>query len=355
MSARNSNRLANAAGGIFGLSVSAERAAVVLIPVPFEATTSYGRGTVNGPRTILQASTQVDLYDVETGQPSHAGIVLLPESADVRAWNARAGEAARLVLEAGENAEAAADPRVSSARDEVNRISTQVHELVESEVGRWLDEGKIVGVVGGDHSVSFGSVAAHARRFPGLGILHVDAHADLRHEYLGLTWSHASIMDNVMRHIPEVARIVQVGIRDLCAEESARIRDSEGRILTYFDSELTHQRFEGATWGEQVSRIVDDLPRDVFISFDVDGLDAALCPHTGTPVPGGLSFHQATYLIGAVARSGRRIVGFDLVEVAPDPAGSEWDGNVGARLLYKLIGWTLRSRPASTTRSKGAS
>jgi agmatinase len=346
MSTTNSGR-GDTAGDIFGLSAGVERAAVVLVPVPFEATTSYGRGAVNGPGAILKASAQVDLYDVETGQPYRAGIVMLPESSDLRAWNERAGESARLVLDAAENVDVASDARVSAARDDVNRVSTQVHEFVEAEVERWLDDDKIVGLVGGDHSVSFGSIAAHARRYPGLGILHIDAHADLRHEYLGFTWSHASIMENVMRRIPDVARLVQVGIRDLCEEENERIRDSGGRIRTHFDAELTRQRFEGATWGEQVARIVYDLPGDVFISFDVDGLDAALCPHTGTPVPGGLSFHQATYLIGAVACSGRRVVGFDLVEVAPDPNGSEWDGNVGARLLYKLIGWTLRSRAAS--------
>ena len=327
--------------GLYGIAVPTTRAAVVLLPVPFDATTSYGRGTVDGPRAILRASTQVDLYDVETGEPHRAGIVMLPESAAVRAWNERARTAARRVIDAGEDA---ANASVVQARNEVNALSTRLQEWVETEVERWLDAGKIVGLVGGDHSVSYGTLVAHARRFPELGILHVDAHADLRHEYQGFTWSHASIMENVMRRLPNVARLVQVGIRDLCAEENSRIQNSGGRIRTYFDTQLTHERFEGATWGDQVTRIVDELPQDVFVSFDVDGLDATLCPHTGTPVPGGLSFHQASYLVGAVARSGRRIVGFDLVEVAPDPGGSEWDGNVGARLLYKLIGWTLRSR-----------
>ncbi len=219
---------------------------------------------------------------------------------------------------------------------------------MESEVERWLAAGKIVGLLGGDHSVSYGAIAAHARRYPGCGILHIDAHADLRHEYQGFTWSHASIMENVIRRLPEVARLVQVGIRDLCDEEAARIEDSGGRIRTHFDTVLTRERFDGVTWGTQVQRIIDELPNDVFVSFDIDGLDPTLCPHTGTPVPGGLTFQQATYLIGAVARSGRRIIGFDLVEVAPGPDDSEWDGNVGARLVYKLVGWTLRSQSTST-------
>jgi len=346
MSATHSDRPVDGENGIFGLSVSAERAGVVLLPVPFEATTSYGRGTVDGPRTIAQASEQVDLYDVETGQPHRAGIAMLPEGPGVRAWNEAARAAARTVVDAGE-APNLADTRIARALERVNAISNDVHEFVEAEVGRWLARDKIVGLVGGDHSVSYGTLAAHARRYPGLGVLHIDAHADLRHEYQGFKWSHASIMENAMRRLANIARLVQVGIRDLCEEEHTRIQESNGRIRTYFDAELARERFEGATWGEQVRRVVDDLPQDVFVSFDVDGLDPTLCPHTGTPVPGGLSFDQATYLVGAVARSGRRIVGFDLVEVAPDPDGSEWDGNVGARLLYKLIGWTLRSRSAT--------
>ncbi len=100
------------------------------------------------------------------------------------------------------------------------------------------------------------------------------------------------------------------------------------------------------TWAEQVKRLLEPLPKDVYVTFDIDGLEPGLCPHTGTPVPGGLSFQEAAYLLAAVVRSGRRMVGFDLVEVAPDPAGGEWDGNVGARVLYKLAGWTIASGEA---------
>jgi agmatinase len=153
-------------------------------------------------------------------------------------------------------------------------------------------------------------------------------------------------MNNVVRRCPGVARLVQVGIRDFCAEERDLVRNSQGRIASYYDADLAAERFAGATWVAQSKRIVADLPREVYVSFDIDGLDPALCPHTGSPVPGGQLFHEASYLLGEVVRSGRRIVGFDLVEVAPDPAGGEWDANVGARLLYKLIGWTLRSQTA---------
>lgn len=339
------------AGGaeIFGLPCSPEEARVVLVPVPFEATTSYGAGTVDGPGAIRQASRQVDLFDVETGRPDAAGIAMLPEPEQVRGWNDEARPVARRVIAPG--GDAGDDAGARAALERVNDICGRVNEHVREEVERWLQAGKIVGVVGGDHAVAFGSIVAHAARWSGLGILHVDAHADLRRAYEGFVWSHASIMENVCGRIPEVSRLVQVGIRDLCDEERERIASSGGRIRTHYDAELAGERFDGVTWAQQVERIVADLPRQVYVSFDIDGLEPQLCPHTGTPVPGGLSFHQASHLLGSVVRSGRRIVGFDLVEVAPDPAGGEWDGNVGARVLYKLIGWTLLSQPRSVPES----
>jgi len=175
-------------------------------------------------------------------------------------------------------------------------------------------------------------------------VLHFDAHADLRPQYEGFDHSHASVMDNVLRGT-RIERLVQVGIRDLSEEEHQRIESSGGRIVTFYDGELAEQRFAGESWAAQCARIVAKLPKLVYVSFDIDGLDPALCPHTGTKVPGGLSFQMATSLIGAVVKSGRKLVGFDLTEVAPGQQdGSEWDENVGARILYKLIGWSLRSQ-----------
>ena len=323
--------------GIFGLSDLPEDARVVLVPVPWEATTSYGGGTVDGPRAILQASRQVDLFDIETGRPYVAGIALLPELGDVRRWNDAAQKAVRTIL---------ADDSAANAdlRTQVDELSERMNAHVQSTVQRWLDAGKLVGVVGGDHSVAFGAIAAHAARYPGLGILHFDAHADLRRAYSGFEWSHASIMENVVRRVPAVSKLVQVGIRDLCEEEHERIAASLGRVRTFYDAELARERFGGVSWAQQVERMLEDLPREIYVSFDIDGLDPVLCPHTGTPVPGGLSFQEACYVLSALVASGRRIVGFDLVEVAPAADGSEWDGNVAARLLYKLIGWALRSQ-----------
>ncbi len=333
------NKAGATEGGIFGLPYSADESAVVLVPVPFDATTSYRPGAANGPRAILEASRQVDLFDVETGNPWSSGIALLPEAEDIRSWNV----AARAAAERAMAARGHDMPREADLR-QVNDLCARVNERLHAEVSKWLDGGKIVGTIGGDHGCVYGAIAAHAERFSKLGILHVDAHADLRHAYDGFEWSHASIMDNVTRRHPSVVQLVQVGVRDLCEEEREFIAASAGRIRTYYDAELVAERFAGVSWADQVMRMIADLPEEVYVSFDIDGLDPALCPNTGTPVPGGLSFHQAIYLVGAVARSGRRIVGFDLVEVAPGPAGDEWDGNVGSRILYKLIAWALKSR-----------
>lgn len=333
------NRAGDAEGGIFGLPFAPEEADVVLLPVPFDATTSYRPGAADGPQAILRASRQVDLYDVETGNPWRAGIAMLAEAGEIRAWNREARPAAETVMGSGADAPAALSL--------VNDICDRVNQRVRAEVETWLTAGKIVGTVGGDHGCVYGAISAHARRYPGIGILHVDAHADLRRAYDGFEWSHASVMENVYRRDKGVAKLVQVGVRDLCEEERDRIDGSAGCIVTHYDAELAGERFEGSSWAAQVARIIDPLPEQVYVSFDIDGLDAQLCPNTGTPVPGGLSFQQASYLLGAVTRSGRRIVGFDLVEVAPGADGGEWDGNVGARVLYKIIGWTLLSRSAA--------
>jgi agmatinase len=329
-------------GGIYGLPHTPDEARVILVPVPWEPTTSYRRGTARGPAAILHASRQVDLFDVQTGRPYQAGIAMLDVDPEIAAWNDEACAASAPVIAAGGDVAGDADLEARLAR--VNALSEQLDARVEAIVRGHLDGGKIVGVVGGDHSTPFGSIAAHAARYPGLGVLHVDAHADLRDAYEGFTRSHASIMRNVADRLPGVARIVQVGIRDLSEDEHAFIQASGGRVSTLFDADVARRTFEGEPFAKIARAAVARLPRHVYVSFDIDGLDPALCPSTGTPVPGGLSFHQAAALLAYVEESGRTIVGFDLNEVAPGPGGDEWDGNVGARLLYKLIGFALRSR-----------
>ena len=322
--------------GVFGLPFSPDDSKIVLVPVPFEATTSYGGGTSDGPSAILEASKQVDLFDLDTGKPYEAGISMLDESAEVRAWNDEAKAAAKPIIESG------GLESHPAALATVNSLSEKMNQYVYETTKQWIGKRKIVGVIGGDHSTPFGAIKAYAEAFPGLGVLHLDAHADLRIAYEGFQWSHASIMDNVLREVPQVARLVQVGIRDFCEQELDSIRGSDGRVVTHFDGEWQRRRACGETFDALCRETVDALPRDVYVSFDIDGLDPSLCPHTGTPVPGGLTFGEAVHLVNTLVQRGRRIVGFDLVEVVP--GDDEWDANVAARLLYKMCGAALAAR-----------
>jgi len=313
--------------GIYGLPFSPREAHVVIIPVPFEATTSYGGGTARGPAVVLEASKQVDLFDHETGRPYEAGIAMLDIPRKIVAWNAQAKKLGRKKVA------------------KVNQISAKVNDWVYQQTSELLDAGKMPVVLGGDHSVPFGAMQAYAERDPGLGILHLDAHADLRDAYQGFTWSHASIFHNVMTKIGGIAKLVQVGVRDIGAAEIKMIDDSNGRIVTFFDDVLAQRKERGSPFAELADEIVAQLPDDVYLSWDIDGLDPTLCPGTGTPVPGGLSWNEAIGLLRAIRRAKKRIIGLDLCEVAPGM--TEWDANVAARLLYKMIGFALLSRPGA--------
>jgi agmatinase len=326
---------AGADSGIYGLPFTPEDSRVVIVPVPFEATTSYGGGTSKGPEAVLEASRQVDLFDQETGRPYAAGIAMLDIPRTIVRWNREARKLAAPVIEKG----GAVDRATRSATKKVNEYGDRVNEWVYTTTSELLGQGKLVVTLGGDHSVPFGAIRAHAERFPGMGILHLDAHADLRDAYEGFTWSHASIFNNVMRKIDGVGKLVQVGLRDLGQAERAMIDGSNGRIVAFYDAELAARKEEGVPFARLADEIVAALPDDVYLSWDIDGLDPTLCPGTGTPVPGGLSWNEAIGLLRAIRRAGKRIVGLDLCEVSP--GATEWDANVGARLLYKMIGFAV--------------
>jgi agmatinase len=335
---------------IFGMNFTAEESNVVLLPMPWEATVSYGRGTSKGPEAVRRASPQLDFFDAEFAEvglsrPWEFGIHLLPGLPELASLHKKVLSSGRAVVDAG----GTHTKKLASLAASVNEASFRANGIAKAEALKWLAQGKIVGFVGGDHSTAFGNIAACSERFPGLGVLHVDAHADLRQGYLGFEFAHASIMNNVVRKIEGVSHLVQVGIRDFSEEEHS-MATTHPKIKTWFDYVLRRNIFGGSTWIQQVREILNGLPQNVYVSFDIDGLDPSLCPHTGTPVAGGLSFAEACFLIAELAKSGRRIVGFDVNEVAPNPrnAADEWDGNVGARILYKLCGASLYSQGART-------
>jgi agmatinase len=326
---------AGAESGIYGLPFAPEHSRVVVVPVPFEATTSYGGGTSKGPQAVFEASRQVDLFDQETGRPYAAGIAMLDVPKKVLRWNAEAKKIAAAVIEKG----GVVDRKTRTAATRVNEYGDKVNAWVYEQTRTLLEAGKMPVILGGDHSVPFGAMQAYAERHPGLGILHLDAHADLRDAYEGFTWSHASIFNNVMRKIDGIDQLVQVGLRDLGQAERAMIDGSNGRIVAFYDAEIAARKEDGVPFARIADQIVAALPHDIYLSWDIDGLDPTLCPGTGTPVPGGLSWNEALGLLRAIRRAGKRIVGLDLCEVSPGE--TEWDANVGARLLYKMIGFAL--------------
>ncbi|MDT8287191.1 MAG: arginase family protein [Elusimicrobiales bacterium] len=337
----------SAGGGIFGLPCDESSARLIYLPVPWEATTSYGGGTSGGPAAILRAGAQIDLYDGDVEKPYEAGLFMLPEDPKVRRRARAAKKSARAVisaLEAGKPAPA----RALAAANEAGRF---LNDWVYSRTAAILDGGKVPALVGGDHSAPYGAIRAALKRYPDLGVLHFDAHHDLRQAYEGFTWSHASIAFNLLSRLP-LSKMVQVGIRDFSEEEAALARGMEGRCEVFYDRDIRRAVFEGRPFAATARAIAAALPRDVWVSFDIDGLDPRLCPSTGTPVPGGLDFAEANYILGEVCRSGRRVIGFDLCEVCPAGEG-EWDGNVGARMLYKLSAWTLASRGLARTFDRG--
>jgi agmatinase len=311
------NSAADELGGIYGLPFDLDDAQIVIVPVPWDVTVSYKDGAAGGPAAVLAASRQVDLYDPSVKDAWKIGLAMDEISEEVAD---ESKSSRKIALDMDEAA--------------VNEACGWLNNWVDERCAHWLDAGKLVALLGGDHSTPFGFLKALARRHSSFGILQIDAHADLRDAYDGFEFSHASIMRNALT-IPEVATLVQAGVRDYCDEE-AEVIASEPRVKTFFDRDLKRARFAGASWADQTTKIVDALPEKVHISFDIDGLDPKLCPNTGTPVAGGFEYEEALYVIEAVARSGRTIIGLDLNEVAPGPNGDEWDANVGARLLYRM-------------------
>ncbi len=331
--------------GIFGIPLSEEDSRVTLIPVPWEVTTSYGSGASDGPRIIREASEQIDLFDFETGKAYEAGFFMREFPAELKSMNdiykKKAQELIHLRTRQSEDY-----ALMNQLANEVNDACEKMRLWVFDQCKSVLKNKKLLGLVGGDHSTPLGAIQAVAEEHScEFGILHIDAHADLRNAYQGFSQSHASIMYNVMTGDKRPQKLVQVGIRDFCEEEFDLIQ-SRKDIRTFFDIELKRRLLGGESWAQVCQDILKELPQKVYISFDIDGLDPAFCPSTGTPVPGGLSIDQVFFLFNELHRSGRQIIAFDLNEVSTGgQKEAAWDGNVGARVLYKLCGWLVKSNP----------
>ncbi len=326
----NPNEVGVNNGNIFGFPYSVEESKIVIIPVQSDITCSYSKGTAEGPKAVLEASTQLDFFSPYVEKAWTKKVAMLPLDEKVLSNNREAGEKASQLIEKLENEE----PFNNSDKElyeEINEYCNILNCKVEEQALRLLNQGKKVGLLGGDHNSPLGLIKALAKKYPDFGILQIDAHADLRAAYEGFEYSHASIMFNALK-TQEVSKLVQVGIRDICPAEIEIIESSKGRIRTFFDWDIKAESYKGKTWEQQCNEIIKELPQRVYISFDIDGLDPKLCPNTGTPVAGGFDLEQINFLFQKVKQSGKEIIGFDLNEVGKE----EWDANVGARALYRL-------------------
>ncbi len=328
-------------GSYFGLPCEVLDSRVVLISAPWDVTVSYGSGTAFAPDAIIEASTQLDLYDPSSPDAWRCGIATAEVDYTIQEMSQRLRSDAKRIIDYQEGGGSADDSIIARRLRRVNNGSAQLNTRIYEQSRKYLLQGKIVGLVGGDHSTPYGLIKAVSERCLDFGILHIDAHCDLREAYEGFEFSHASIMYNVLRDIDSVKKIVEVGVRDFCDEELL-IAKSSPRVEMFDDITLARERFEGVTWAAQCKKIVEALPQNVYVSFDIDALLMNCCPHTGTPVPGGLSFNEAVYLLEKVVESGRRIISFDVVEVTPLP-NERIDAIVGARILYKLCGVAITS------------
>ncbi|MBD2457129.1 agmatinase family protein [Nostoc sp. FACHB-87] len=319
-------------GNLFGLPFDYESANLIVFAVPWEVTVSYGAGTANGPQRILEASTQLDLFDFDNPDGWKQGIFLVEIPQDILEKNNYYRTLAAQIIERLAQAKPLTDtPDLTPILTEINQASLQVNHWLFTQSQAAINQGKQVAVIGGDHSSPLGYLQALATKYSNYGILHIDAHADLRDAYEGFEFSHASIMFNAVK-LPQISKLVQVGLRDISHDEVQMIDQSHNRIVAYYDPAIKQKLYAGITWIEICREIINHLPEYVYISFDIDGLDPKLCPNTGTPVAGGLELEQAFCILRELVNSGRKIIGFDVCEVGD----AEWDGNVGARVVYKL-------------------
>lgn len=336
----NPNDIGVANGNFCGLPVTQDEAELVIIPIPWDATASYGRGTSEGPDAILEASLQLDLYHHHYEKVYEKKVYMEPIDHHIKTKSEDFGKRTTEYIDFLSNGGLLEDSeKYQELLNEVTSYQKQIQADIYTKTKKYLAQGKKVALLGGEHSTPLGLIQAYAEEYENFGILQIDAHADLRDAYEGFEQSHASIMFNALK-FEGLTKLVQVGIRDLC-EDEVEIIKTNNRVKTYFDWDLKADQYKGANWHQQCVDIIQKLPENVYISFDIDGLIPALCPNTGTPVPGGLQYEQAVYLLQLLSQSGRKIVGFDLNEVAP---GEDVINEiVGARMLMELMLCTMVS------------
>lgn len=330
------NAAAVADSGIYGLPCSAKEAQIIIIPVEWELTTSYNRGTVDGPCAVMEASLQVDLCHHDYPDLWQKGIWMDEFPQELRSLHDKLAPISEAIIDALYEGAIDEEPeKYETMYADIVKATERKNEWLRKRIAYWKQQGKVVGLLGGDHSCPLAYHQYLNEQKVEYGILHADAHMDLRDAFEGFKYSHASIFFNTLQ-FENVKKLVQVGIRDYCHQEKALAQSQPERIKVFFDRDNRRRMYEGKTWKSIVDEIVDALPQKTYISIDIDALDPKLCPHTGTPVPGGMEYEELMYLLNRIHEAGKDIVGFDLCEVSP--GDDDWDGNVGARVLFHLCG-----------------
>jgi agmatinase len=340
------NEVGNPNNNIFGLPFSEEESSLILLPVPWEVTVSYGAGTSRAAEHIWKASIQVDLLDTDVPDGWKKGFYLRETNKKILLKSDYLRKEAELFIDYISKGEIVGNNKfMCKSLKEINEGGVMLNNWVYEQTSELLKQGKQVGIIGGDHSTPLGYIKALAEKHGSFGILQIDAHCDLRKSYEHFTYSHASVMYNVLNEIEGVEKLVQVGIRDFCSEEWDYINNSNGRVVTYFDKDIKNRQYEGETWKQITDEIVQQLPQLVYISFDIDGLDPKLCPNTGTPVQGGFESEEILYLFKKIVASGKQLIGFDFVEVGVGE--TDWDSNVGAHLLWRMCNLMVKNNPSN--------
>lgn len=325
--------------GVFGLSYDKSESSLILLSIPFELTTTFREGTLYAPHKIKDASSQIDLMNNLDSYAWQKGIYwdnsneyfFLNISKSYR-------PSAKKIIDFLENNQLLND-ELKNEQYIINNVCEKASNEISKLVFQILQNDKIPGVIGGEHSITYGVIDAIQNVYDDFCILQIDAHHDLRNTYLGFTYSHASVMYNILNKYDNVNKIVQIGVRDYCEEEKNLVEEND-KIFTFYDFDINVQLFNGKSFHDIAKQIVDLLTDNLYISFDIDGLQPYLCPETGTPVPGGLSYEQIEYLFYLISKTNKKIIGFDLCEVS---GRGQWDAIVGSRILYLLSVLALRS------------
>ena len=329
------NAASNPSNNIYGFPTTEEDARLVILPVPWEVTVSYNAGTARASEHIQKASMQVDIFDLDYPDTWKKGFYMRPADKKILMKSDYLRKEAELYIayiSRGEDLKK--NSFMCKSLKDINEGGAFLNEWVYEQTKGLMNRNKLVALLGGDHSISLGYFKAIAEQHGDFGILQIDAHCDLRKCYEDFDYSHASIMYNALEEIPQINKLVQVGVRDYSESEWDYVKASNNRVVTFFDKDIKRKQFEGGNWKHIVEDIVNQLPQKIFLSFDIDGLDPKLCPNSGTPVYGGFETEAVYYLLRKMLESGRQLLGFDLVEVGTGE--NDWDSNVGARVLLKL-------------------